>query len=36
MEPPDVGNGSGGADASVLFNLSKFKVVAQTMRDSEW
>jgi len=31
-----VGNGSGGADASVLFNLSEFKVVAQTMRDGEW
>lgn len=31
-----MGNGSGGADASVLFNLSEFKVVAQTMRDGEW
>lgn len=31
-----MGNGSGGADASVLFNLDGFKVVAQTMRDGEW
>ena len=31
-----MGNGSGGADASVLFNLFEFKVVAQTMRDGEW
>lgn len=31
-----MGNGSGGADASVLFNLSEFKIVAQTMRNGEW
>ena len=31
-----MGNGSGGADASVLFNLDGFKVVAHTMRDGEW
>ena len=31
-----MGNGSGGADASVLFNLSEFKVVAQTMHNGEW
>lgn len=31
-----MGNGSGGADASVLFNLFEFKVVAQTMHNGEW
>ncbi len=31
-----MGNGSGDADASVLFNLGAFKVRAQTMRDGEW
>jgi transposase len=36
QEAPDVGNGSGDADASVLFNLGAFKVRAQTMRDGEW
>ncbi|MEO7398503.1 MAG: transposase family protein, partial [Ilumatobacteraceae bacterium] len=31
-----MGNGSGGADASALFNLGAFKVRAQAMRDGEW
>jgi hypothetical protein len=33
-----MGNGSGGADASVLFNLDGFNVVAQTqtMHNGEW
>ena len=35
-EASDVRNGSGDADASVLFNLSGFKICAQTMRDGEW
>jgi transposase len=35
-EASDVRNGSGDADASVLFNLSGFRVRAQAMHEGEW
>lgn len=35
-EASDVRNGSGDADASVLFNLSGFRVRAQAMNEGEW